>query len=110
MQTRGKMVHDVVVAFKEFPNTLQNLYMCNFYDIQLFFIEKFLQLQELTLSFKDLDDLEGFKELQYDLLPEIQIFNKILKNNGNNLQEFYIGNDTYRIDDTLNVAIANFAQ
>ncbi|PKY18222.1 hypothetical protein RhiirB3_522596 [Rhizophagus irregularis] len=82
--------------------------------LELSFITKFTNLQELILSFDY--NFEYFKELQYASFPHLQVlkFNyscpkyelliKFLENNGKNLKEFYVKNNGY----LLNLAIAKF--
>ncbi|PKY18218.1 hypothetical protein RhiirB3_430995 [Rhizophagus irregularis] len=83
--------------------------------IPLSFISKFLNLQELVLSFDYNYAIEGFKNLHNVKFNNLQILKfeyaypkfeliKFLEINGKNLREFYIGNN----DDTLNLSISEF--
>jgi hypothetical protein len=101
-------------------NTLIKLILSGNYDVSLLFVAGFKNLQELELSFDD-NDFVDFDKLQYVTFPNLQILKipyifvsydlliTFLKNNGNNLREFYVGDgDGYYSDNNLNLAIAKF--
>jgi hypothetical protein len=127
----GEDITNIISSLTKLPNTiikLDFLYnnglnnISNFIflptitdkHLELSFITKFTNLQELILSFDY--NFEYFKELQYASFPQLQVlkFNyscpkyelliKFLENNGKNLKEFYVKNNGY----LLNLAIAKF--
>ena len=82
----------------------------------MLFIAKFINLQELVLSFDYSINFEDFIKLQDVSFPQLRILKfphqclnneyltKFLENNGNNLKELYLGN----ANDSLNLAIVKF--
>ncbi|CAG8589221.1 9944_t:CDS:1 [Funneliformis caledonium] len=102
------------------PNTLNKLHIfgrpCH---MQLSFISKLSNLQELSLSFLKTNGLKDFEILQYATLPKLQILTfeikcaavvyliNFLENNGKNLKKLDLGKKKF-FDNSLNLAISNF--
>ncbi|RIA86405.1 hypothetical protein C1645_829324 [Glomus cerebriforme] len=106
---------------EKLPNTLIKLNLILRNHISLLFIARFTNLQELNFCYSDDYDFIDFEKLQNAIFPNLQILNiqgscpnlksliKFLENNGNNLKECYIGDETYYIhEDSLNLTIAKF--
>src|SRR5581483_3792954 len=84
--------------------------------MSLLFIDKFTNLQELALSFRNVSSFEDFKKLQYITFsqltslefryqcPRNELLIKFLENNGRNLRSFY----TKKSDNLLNLAISKY--
>ncbi|PKC12324.1 hypothetical protein RhiirA5_411988 [Rhizophagus irregularis] len=121
-QYRGdNKVNDIIpLLTSKHYDTLIKLNLSGNYDVSLLFVAEFKNLQELELSF-DYYDFEDFERLQYVTFPNLQILKipfifvsyelliTFLKNNGNNLREFYIGDGEGNYsDNSLNLVIAKF--
>ncbi|RIA86227.1 hypothetical protein C1645_878806 [Glomus cerebriforme] len=102
------------------PNTLIKLNLNENSYISIFFIARFINLQELNLCYNYMEDFIDFEKLQYAIFPNLQVL-KIqracprfdlliifLENNGNKLKECYIGDYHEYSDNSLNLAIAKF--
>jgi hypothetical protein len=88
--------------------------------ISLSFIANFSVLQELKLSFENDECFVDFEKLQYATFPQLKVLKifdkyprdellmKFLENNGRNLKEICIGEDSFCSIDSLNLAIAKF--
>ncbi|CAB4380722.1 hypothetical protein RhiirA1_464661 [Rhizophagus irregularis] len=120
---------DIIPSLIKHSNTIIKLKIyweaCNLLirTKKLSFITKFLNLQELVLSFQRNDHFDEINNiLQYSIFPHLQILKfpyrypkvdiliKFLKNNGKNLKEFYI-NYTLPIlpvNDLLNLKISRY--
>ncbi len=109
----------MISSLTKLPNNLMKLYIDKRYHympIPLLFIAKFINLQELVLSFDYSINFEDFIKLQDVSFPQLRILKfphqclnneyltKFLENNGNNLKELYLGN----ANDSLNLAIVKF--
>ncbi|RIA83894.1 hypothetical protein C1645_833097 [Glomus cerebriforme] len=98
------------------PNNLSNLYLWGIrHNISLSFIIKFINLQELRLSFEYDEFFKNFEELQYAIFPKLQILKiqstctcqlltTFLENNGKTLKELYV----LDCDNSLYLAITKF--
>ncbi|RIA85262.1 hypothetical protein C1645_831055 [Glomus cerebriforme] len=81
--------------------------------LSLSFISKFINLQELVISFYEYN---SFKDIQYIIFPQLEILKfvnrcpkvemliKFLENNGKNLKEFC----SHRCDNSLSLSIVKF--
>ncbi|GBC02747.1 hypothetical protein RclHR1_00480004 [Rhizophagus clarus] len=117
---RDNKANDIIPLFtSKHYNTLTKLILCGNYDVSLSFVAEFKNLQELELSF-DHNDYEDFERLQHVTFLNLQILKipyifvsydlliTFLRNNGNNLREFYVGDGEGYSDNSLNLAIAKF--
>ncbi|GES91078.1 hypothetical protein GLOIN_2v1531010 [Rhizophagus clarus] len=100
------------------PNNLMKLDLYeSYHSLSLSFINNLLDLQELHLSFS-FKCISVFEELQYVILPKLQVLKirknypennsliKFLENNGKNLKEICIGEDIAYSNNSLNLSIA----
>jgi hypothetical protein len=107
---------DIIPSLTKISNTLIKLNVFVFHHISLSFIAKFINLQELELSFYYSDLFSSsFEKLQHITFSQLKILRikyacpryelliKFLENNGKNLKEFYADGDNL-----LNLAIAKF--
>ncbi|RIA97845.1 hypothetical protein C1645_871085 [Glomus cerebriforme] len=117
--TDGSLKH-IIPSFIN-PNNLSKLYFYGVINyISLSFITKFINLQELELSFDCNEGFESFEKFQYAIFPQLQILKiqnyileyetliKFLEKNGKNLRELYVDDDGGYSDNSLNLSIAKF--
>ena len=107
---------NIITSLSNLPNTLIKLDLYgNKRDIPLSFITKFINLQEIIISYYNYYESD-FKALQYVTFSKLQILKfqcenpehesliKFLENNGRNLKEFY----SKCCENSLKLAIAEF--
>jgi hypothetical protein len=113
---------DIIPSLSKLSNTLIKFKLDGEHYISLSFIAKFINLQELELSFDCDGGFNNFEKLQYITFSQLQILRiqyasprfellsiiKFLENNGKNLKELYISDYNDNSDNSLNLAIAKF--
>ncbi|CAB4387273.1 unnamed protein product [Rhizophagus irregularis] len=102
------------------PNILIKLNLTSANFISLLFITKFINLQELILSFDYEGQFKDFEKFQYAIFPQLQVLRirrvcprdelliNFLENNGKNLKEIYIGGIGSCNENSLHLTIAKF--
>ncbi|RIA80896.1 hypothetical protein C1645_837877 [Glomus cerebriforme] len=114
---------DIIPSLNKLSNTLIKLNLYGGYGIHyipLSFIANFTNLQEIKLSFNNINTFEGFEKLLFVTFPQLKILKiqfsfprceiliRFLEINGKNLKELYLGDMSGESDDSLNLAIAKF--
>jgi len=113
-----KNLTNMITLLKKIPNNLVKLdiHGGNQRDLPLSFIAKFLNLQELILTFFNISSFEDFKKLRYITFSKLQhlefrfqcprneLLIEFLENNGKNLKKIFI----CMSNDSLNLAIVKF--
>jgi hypothetical protein len=106
---------NIIPAIIKHSHTITKLRLYGNYDLPFSFISSFKNLQEFILSLY-VGDFKDFRKLQYINFPKLESLKiphqrpmtehviKFLKNNGNNLKKFYLGQS----NEALNLSIANF--
>jgi hypothetical protein len=115
-----KSLTDVVKLPNTNTITKLSFYYGGAHNVLLSFIIKFTNLQELVLSFDYKNAFEDFKSLQYIRFsqlktlkipcacPNYELLINFLEMNGNNLEEFYVGDILGDSDNLLNLAIVKY--
>ncbi|GBB90368.1 hypothetical protein RclHR1_01730016 [Rhizophagus clarus] len=112
-------LNDIIISLTKIPNTLIKLSIHGYGGLRyasLSFISNFTNLQELILSFYNIDSFEDFKILQYVRFSKLEslkfqfefprndLLIKFLENNGKNLKEFYVN----KSNEELNLAVIKY--
>jgi hypothetical protein len=113
------MTTDIIPSLTKHSNTLIKLKVEYYRNGPLSFITRFINLQELVLSFRHKDYFYELNDkLQHIILPQLRILKfscaypendlliKFFENNGKNLKELYISCEGS--NEPLNLAIAKF--
>jgi len=115
-------ITDIIPSLTKISNSLIKfdfLYNLDQY-IPLLFITKFINLQEIILSFEGTKSFEDFEKLQYFSFSQLQILDirhkcpkfefliHFLEINGETLKEFYAGERFSVCDHSLNLAVSKF--
>ncbi|RIA90467.1 hypothetical protein C1645_876058 [Glomus cerebriforme] len=107
-------VKEIESSLTKHSNTIIRLHLRD--ASPLLFITHFKNLQELVISFEYDTSCEDFKQIQFITFPHLKILKfvlrcpkveiiiKFLKNNGQNLEEFYV----YKCNNRLNYSIAEY--
>jgi len=108
---------EITTSLTKFSSTLTKFDIIGYETyVSLSFLNAFMYLQEIILSFYFTNTLVDFNKLQYVTFPQlhvlkfqyacpkVEMLNKFLEINGKNLTEFYVGHQ----DNSLNLTVAKF--